>query len=47
MGRSRGTRMVTIEQAHQESFLPDEGALEEAVDQSGIREQRRPPDIVD
>lgn len=44
MGRSRGTRMVTIEQAHQESFLHDEGALEEVVDQSGIHEKRRPPD---
>lgn len=46
MGRSRGTRMVTIEQAHQESFLHDEGALEEVVDQSGIHEKRRPPDEV-
>ncbi|MCI1748604.1 MAG: amino acid ABC transporter permease [Acidipropionibacterium sp.] len=44
MGRSRGTHAVTLDQAHQESFLPDEGALEEAADQAGIREQRRPPD---
>lgn len=44
LGRSRGGHVVTLEEAHQESFLHDEGALEEVVDQAGIREDRRPPD---
>lgn len=46
MGRSRGTRAVTLDQAHRESFLPDGGALEEAAEQAGIREERRPPEDV-
>ncbi|AXE39973.1 amino acid ABC transporter permease [Acidipropionibacterium virtanenii] len=33
MRRRRGGHVVTIEEAHQGSFLADEGALEEAVDQ--------------